>query len=133
MERESTTSSKLAWLEMAVSDGIERVAKKCSIYDNVTVNTPELNKTIYGNKRRLITEDSITKILDRISEEELTKTSPDGKTLIASAFEFVWGKKTPEKISEHKEEIIKKAVKGNKLNNLENILLTVSNLDTDYF
>ena len=126
-------SKKLRCLELAVSDGINRVLGTKDVYDNVRVNPKLKNDTIYGSSNQIITEDQIPTIIATINEDDIPKLNYDQKTLLTLGWEFIWGAKTPEEIVKHKEYITAKSYKGEELTDSEKKLLIVSYLDTDSF
>ena len=76
---------------------------------------------------------SLESVLDSIDPEEDLLESVDLALLYGMGWEFIWGKKPPEVVSQLRREIVQKAREGMALSELETLWYRLICVDTDMF
>lgn len=122
----ANVESKLGLLDTIVVKEISQMDKKFDFYQ---IGHPQVS-TLYEADQSLTLEKTLA-LIDQ-NDPDL-KDSPELGLLYGIAWEFVWGQRAPEFVTDLRLSVTTKAQFGLPLNNLEILWLNLILIDTDSF
>lgn len=114
-------------LQSAIVREIEPLRKKFSFWGVELPNTP---RTLWESNRQ---QPDLDQLLSGIKEQVFIEADNELRALCGIGWEFIWGKPTPHFVTQQKEVLRQLSAQEEGLSDLEQLWLTISAVDTDYF